>query len=462
VTRPKDDSPPATDAATATYYRRPATSRSDKPLGAVIRVLGANAKPATFKLSSGTCVLGSGPACDIVISEATVSRMHAELTLVPEGVAVHDLDSRNGTLYLGQKVGKMVLALGARLEIGAVQVVLDADAGALAADLMYEGDEYRGIVGGSALSRRLFATLTRLEGSLVTVLVEGESGVGKEVIAKALHEGSSKADGPLIIVNCGAIPRDLVSSELFGHKKGAFTGAVEARKGAFEAADGGTLFLDEIGELPLDVQPVLLRVLETGEVRPVGSDYATHASVRVVAATNRDLAKEVEAGRFREDLYYRLAVVPIKMPPLRERVEDIEPLARHFASSLGIEALPPEVLEQLKSRSFPGNARELRNVIQAYAALGVLPEASRQRSGVLALALNELVDLDRPYAELKEDLNERFTRIYLEALLKRTGGNQTSAARMAGLDRSYVGRLVAKYGFGVGGSRGGPGPAQGG
>jgi len=462
VPRSKNDPPqPAADAATATYYRRPAASRSDKPLGAIVRVLGANAKPATFKLSHGTCVLGSGPACDIVISEATVSRMHAELTLVPEGVAVHDLDSRNGTFYLGQKVEKMVLALGARLEVGAAQVVLDADAGALAADLVYEGDEYRGIVGGSVLSRRLFATLSRLEGSLVTVLVEGESGVGKEVIAKALHE-ASKAEGPLIIVNCGAIPRDLVASELFGHKKGAFTGAVEARKGAFEAADGGTLFLDEIGELPLDVQPVLLRVLETGEVRPVGADLATHTSVRVVAATNRDLAKEVEAGRFREDLYYRLAVVPIKMPPLRERVEDIEPLARHFASSMGIEALPPEVLEQLKARSFPGNARELRNVIQAYAALGVLPEASRQRTGVLALALNELVDLDRPYADLKEDLNERFTRIYLEALLKRTGGNQTSAARMAGLDRSYVGRLVAKYGLGVGGSRSGSGSDQGG
>lgn len=277
--------------------------------------------------------------------------------------------------------------------------------------------------------------------------MSGESGVGKELIARALHEGSSVASGPHVVVNCGAIPRDLVSSELFGHRRGAFTGAVDTRKGAFESADGGTIFLDEIGELPLDVQPVLLRVLETGEVRPVGGD-AKHVRVRVVAATNRDLAEEVRAGRFREDLYYRLAVVQIVVPPLRDRVEDIEVLARRFAVTAGQPDLPPDVLEQIKSRPFPGNVRELRNVVQAWAALGTLPEPSRAREGELERMLADLIDVGSAYADQKEQLNEIFTRVYLQTLLAHTGGNQTQAAKLAGLDRSYLGRLVVKYGLG--------------
>jgi transcriptional regulator with GAF, ATPase, and Fis domain len=446
VTRSIEDDPAESQSkATATYYRGAPTA---SPLGAIVRVLGKKATPSTFRLTSGTCVVGSAPPCDIIIDEPTVSRMHAELNLVPAGVEVRDLGSRNGTFYLGQRVEKMTLALGGRLDIGAATIVVDADTGALEERVSFEGDSYRGIVGTSKATRRLFGLLSRLEGSLVTVLIDGESGVGKEVVARALHEGSQRSEGPLIIVNCGAIPRDLVASELFGHKKGAFTGAVDNRRGAFEAADGGTLFLDEIGELPLDVQPVLLRALESGEVRPVGGDHAHRVSVRVVAATNRDLEAEVAAGKFREDLFYRLAVVRLKIPPLRERIEDIEPLAAHFAASVGAGELPSDVLEKLKARTFPGNARELRNAIQAYGALGVLPEPTRQKTNMLDVGLREMIDLDRPYAAQKDALNDRFTKIYLEALLARTGGNQTSAARMAGLDRSYIGRLVAKYGLG--------------
>jgi DNA-binding NtrC family response regulator len=446
VSRAPAAPPDAYDDATATVVRRP--PKEQRPLGAVLRVVGAKATPQVYRLKSGRCVVGSGPGCDLVIAEATVSRSHLEVDLVPEGIAVRDLGSRNGTFYLGQRVEKMVLAIGARLTVGGrASLEIEADAASLREELDYDKDSYRGIVGASPSMRRLFAMLARLEGSLVTVLIEGESGVGKELIARALHEGSRVSSGPLVIVNCGAIPRDLVASELFGHRRGAFTGAVDARRGAFESADGGTLFLDEIGELPVDVQPMLLRALEAGEVRAVGGDQPTQVSVRVVAATNRDLEKEVPQGRFREDLFYRLAVVRLHVPPLRERLEDVEPLALRFAAAAGLPDVPADVLEKLKARPWPGNARELRNAVQAYAALGVLPEPARSKAALLRVALAEFVDVGRPYARQKDDLGDEFTRVYLEALLAHAGGNQTVAARIAGLDRTYLGRLIAKHGI---------------
>jgi transcriptional regulator with GAF, ATPase, and Fis domain len=414
-----------------------------------VRVLGAKAAPPMLHLRVGTCVLGSGPSCDIVISEPTVSRQHVELGLVPEGVTVKDLGSRNGTFYQGQRVEKMVLALGGRINVGATTVAIEADAEALAQAPEFSGTFYRGIVGVSLPIRKLFAVLTRLEGSLATVLVEGESGVGKELVARALHDGSAVGGGPFIAVNCGAIPRELVASELFGHRRGAFSGAVDARRGAFESADGGTLFLDEIGELPVEVQPVLLRAIELGEVRAVGDDQSKFVKVRLVAATNRNLETEVRAGRFRQDLFYRLAVVRLAVPPLRERPEDVEPLARRFAINMGVGELPVGVIEQLKGRSYPGNVRELQNAIQAYAALGDLPQGT-SRLSTLEQAFSELVDVQRPYAEQKDDVTDRFTRVYLQALMVHASGNQSVAARLAGLNRSYLGRLLVKHGLAKG------------
>jgi DNA-binding NtrC family response regulator len=395
----------------------------------------------------GRCTLGSAEGCDIVIPDNTVSRTHAELALVPEGMLVQDLGSRNGTFYMGQRIDRATLSLGARLELGAVTVVVDANIEALQDGGLHLDDHFRGMIGASVAMKRLFAMLVRLEGSLVTVLIHGESGVGKELVAQAIHEGSTAADGPLVAVNCGAIPRDLAASELFGHKRGAFTGAVDPRKGAFESADGGTLLLDEIGELPLDVQPVLLRALETSEVRPVGESRTKHVRVRVLAATNRDLKQEVALGRFREDLYYRLAVVTVHVPALRERRDDIEPLARAFASAGGMADLPAHIIEQLKSRPWPGNVRELRNVMAAYTALGQFPAESSSASSALELSLGDFVDLKRLYSEQKEELCERFTRIYLQALMARANGNQSTAAKLAGLDRTYLGRLLAKHGL---------------
>jgi two-component system response regulator GlrR len=418
------------------------SKRASERLGTLVRVIGAPAKPTEAPLAAKPLRIGSGEGNDLIIPDRTVSRQHAELSLTNEGVLLRDVGSRNGTFYLGNRVKEIVLGVGARFAVGAVTIALDPDTETLLDGLSFEGTSYRGVLGASARMRKLFALLQRLESSVATVLLEGESGVGKEVVARAIHDGSPHAAGRFVAVNCGAIPKDLVNSELFGHKRGAFTGAVENRKGAFELADRGTLFLDEIGELPLDVQPALLRALELGEIRPVG-DEPRNVRARVIAATNRDLAAEVSAGRFREDLFYRLAVLRVQIPPLRGRPEDIELLAKHFSEH----ELPRNVIEELRSRSWPGNARELRNAIQAYAALGTLPPQSPGPSLDLESIILSSIDPTVPYSDQKERFIEQFTRAYLIALLRYTGGNQAAVARIGKLDRTHVGRMMAKYGL---------------
>ena len=417
-----------------------------RPLGAVVRIVGRRAKPPVHRLHGGTVVIGAGRDADIIVDDPKMSRAHLELRLVPEGVEARDLDSRNGTFYGGQRIHHAVLALGSRLAVGHSEVVLEADRD----DLSEPGSfpRYREILGSSPAQERLFSTLTRLEGSLVTVLVEGPSGVGKELVARAIHRGSALADRPLVTVNCATLGGELARSELFGHRRGAFTGAVDDRIGAFEAADGATLFLDEIGELPLEVQPMLLRAIESGEIVPLGDHRPRRVKVRVIAATNRDLKAQVAEGGFREDLYFRLAVVRLAIAPLDERPDDIPVLARHFARQAGQASLPEEVITALSARRWPGNARELRNAVQAYVALGTLPEGPEMTTGALDHLLRQLVDLDAPFNEQKQAIADRFGRIYFEVLLERAGGNRSEAARIAKLDRSYLGKLLAKHGFG--------------
>ncbi|WP_394848409.1 sigma 54-interacting transcriptional regulator [Pendulispora brunnea] len=418
------------------------------PLGAEIHVLGGPGSPTVFKLSSGSCRAGSGAGCDIVINEPTVSRAHVELTLRTEGVEVHDLGSTNGTFYLGQRVQRMVLSLGARIQIGLVTLVLDADREQLEHVLQHSDTSYRGLLGASAPMRRLFGMLARLEASLTPVIIEGEPGTGKEAIARALHDGSSVSSGPLITINCAALPRELAASELFGHKRNALPGAAEDRMGAFEYADEGTLFLDEICDLPLDVQPMVLKALETGEVRRVGGDTAHQVRVRIIASTSRDLAEEVRQGRLREELYFRIAVVRLRVPPLRERVEDIPALVEKFAADAGVAALPAPIVEDLKTRAWPGNVLELRDTVLAYDALGALPEPTRPKGAILDLALRKLIDPRRAYEEQKAALVDRFTAIWLEELLELTAGNHSAAARYADLERAEIARLAAQYGIG--------------
>lgn len=399
------------------------------------------------RLTDGTLTIGAASSCDLVIEDEAVSRRHVELELVPEGVLVRDLGSRNGTFYLGQRVERLIVAPGALLQVGATQLAID-----VAPDATTEGEPlrlagFRGMIGSSPAMQALFGTIARLDGSLVPVLLLGETGTGKELVARAIHEGSRVAGGPFVALNCSAFARELAASTLFGHRKGAFTGATDARRGAFGAADGGTLLLDEIGELPLDVQPMLLRALESGEVAAVGEDVPLRANVRVLASTNRDLAAEVAQGRFREDLYYRLAAVTLVVPPLRERRQDVAALAEAFARQEGASDLPADVKEALSELAFPGNVRELKNLVRAYVALG---EVRPARPSLLPTSLDEAlaaaVSLDAPFLEQRDAIADRFAAIYVDRVLRESGGNQTAAAKLAGLDRTYFGRLLAKLG----------------
>jgi transcriptional regulator with GAF, ATPase, and Fis domain len=417
---------------------------SSSPLGVVVHVTGIASPPPPYRLAKGYCEVGSAASCDIVIDDPTVSRAHLELGLVPHGVSLRDLGSRNGTYYLGQQVQQAVLTPGARIEVGAASLFIELDREALVTPVSVAGDSYRGVVGKSAAMKRVFGTLVRLEGALIPVLLQGESGVGKELIARAVHDGSAVSEAPMVALNCAALPRGMVESELFGHRRGAFTGAVSDRKGAFESAHGGTLFLDEIGELPVEVQPVFLRALESGEVRRLGDDRPRRVDVRLICATNRDLRQEVAAGRFREDLFYRLAVAVIEVPPLRTRLEDIELLAAMFAAELGAPPLPGDVVEHLRHQRWPGNVRELRNAVAVYTTLGALP-GQHQNDEALDAMLGERVRFDESYAAQKERIVDRFTRAYLERLLRHAGGNLTAAAALAKLDRGYFRRLLDKH-----------------
>jgi two-component system, NtrC family, response regulator GlrR len=307
-----------------------------------------------------------------------------------------------------------------------------------------DGDWHAGIISRSAVMEEALRQARLVADSDSNVLIQSESGTGKELLARALHRASRRATGPFVPVNCSAIPETLLESELFGHSKGSFTGATQARKGLFESADGGTLFMDEVGDMPLAFQAKLLRVLQEGEVRPVGANRSVPVNVRVVSATHRDLEQAVEAGDFRADLFYRLNVVRLDLPPLRERRDDIPLLVRHFLAQINerngrhIEGFAPEAMEALMAASWPGNVRQLQNVVEQAAALStteIVPLSLVQRalrsdpSGVVPLA----------------EARDRFERDYLEELLQITGGNVSSAARLAGRNRTEFYKLLKRH-----------------
>lgn len=440
-----------TDERTERGTQALASPAPKEPLAALVRVVQAArgaSERASLKLGPGSYLIGAGPDCDLIIDDGAVSRNHLRLTLAPEGVVVEDLESRNGTFYLGQKVGKLTLALGSRLRLGETELEIVSDKEDFEGTRSLGLDAYGSLVGRSPSMQRLFTLMKRLEGSLVSVLIEGESGTGKELIARALHENSPVSSGPFIALNCGALDRSLVRSELFGHKKGAFTGAFGENNGAFAEADGGTLFLDEIGELPLDIQPVLLRVLESGTYNRVGESRARPAKVRIIAATHRSLKDDVAEGIFRSDLYYRLMVVSLYAPPLRERAADIPLLIQRLAHELKMEQPSEDVVLALRRRMFAGNVRELKHALLAYQAVGELPLGAPEEScDQLDAALRLFLDPSRPYAEQKEALIDRMTRLYLSELMKLTQGNRSEAARISELQRGYVRRLLEKYGL---------------
>jgi DNA-binding NtrC family response regulator len=410
-------------------------------------------------LDEGTTMVGTHPDNDVVLTDNTVSRYHLELRVRSDGIAVKDLDTTNGTRHGGTKIGQVVLTGPSRLRLGKqteIDIVPDEREIELEA---WHGDRFGGVIGASAVMHQLFALLARVAPTEATVMLAGETGTGKEAIAEAIHQASRRAAGPFVVVDCGSIPHELIASELFGHARGAYTGASSDKRGLIEVASGGTLFLDEIGELALDLQPQLLRVLDKRQVRRVGETAPVDVDIRVIAATHRDLRAMVKAGQFREDLYYRLAVVRAELPPLRERLEDLPALARHFAEEMGRSGfdLSASLLDQLSRHAWPGNVRELRNVVERALSLGssgipeieeAAPRAAASPANVSTPAPSQDV-LELPFKEAKAALIEGFEREYLVHLLARHKGNISRAAAEAGIDRNYIHRLVKKYGIDV-------------
>ncbi|MEO6574254.1 MAG: sigma 54-interacting transcriptional regulator [Polyangiaceae bacterium] len=422
----------------------------------------------TITLRDRTLV-GSAPAAGIVISDPAVSRIHAELELRNDGVWVKDLGSRNGTFVDGVMVVGARIPERGKITLGSTELSL-ADTAPEPVELWPE-DHFGPMIGASTVMRQLFAFLARIAPTDSPVLVLGETGTGKELIATAIHEASPRASKPFVVVDCAALPENLIESELFGHAKGAFTGAVSSRVGAVEAADGGTVFLDEIGELPLSLQPRLLRVLESGTIRRVGETTRRKVDVRFVSATHRDIRTMVNAGAFREDLYFRLAVLPVMLPPLREHPGDIPLLVRHFLPG---NILPTsEMLAVLTKQPWLGNVRELRNFVRRAAALGTreamsMSFDSEPKTGATHAALPSEARISiekrepnrRPDGDFERDVSsldfdsalrafrERWIdlgeREYVRRLLSRHDKNVAAAAKEADVDRTYLYRLIRK------------------
>jgi len=434
-----------TNAIVSTKVRRPSRLRILHDDG--------NTPGPEIPLPAAGVVLGADATCDVVLTDPAVSRKHVTIVPGDAGFDVTDLGSRNGTWLDGAKITRATVPPGTTVRIGTSLVQL------LPAEEPVEippskSTSFGAMLGSSDAMRRVFAVLERASVSDAPVLLLGESGTGKELAARAVHDASKRREGPFVVFDCGAASESLVESTLFGHKRGAFTGAHADHPGAFALAHGGTLFLDEIGDLPLAMQPKLLRMLERGEVTPLGGRKSETYDVRFVAATHRDLPAEVVRGSFRADLYYRLAVVEVLLPALRQRRSDIPEIVRamlrsHRADDSRVEG---PSLERLLGYGWPGNVRELRNVIARAAALAP-PDAKFTempvvlRADAAAAEQEPLARADVPYHEAKDALLARFDREYCEDLLRRASGNLSQAARLARLERKYLYKVLERAGL---------------
>ncbi len=423
-------------------------------------------RPSPFKAREGVVRLGRDATCEVVIEDPFVSRVHLEVRIYPHGVEVVDLDTKNGTHYQGARIRELAVNGEVTLLLGK-QVTVKVRVGDDAAVAPRASRDDAELVGNSTPMQRLRGALSKLAPSPLTVLIEGETGTGKEVVARAIHRMSPRSSKPFVVFDCAAVSPSLIASELFGHVKGAYTGAVGASDGAFRAANGGTLFLDEIGELPLELQPALLRALEARQVKPVGGDQYLTVDVRVVAATNRSLEGEVEASRFRKDLLFRLAVGRVKVPPLRSRADDIPLLAAHFASAFGA-TISARALDALSSQPWPGNVRELRNVVERSVMLSggagsvvtsvddfdddfddeATPAAGVNPSEALVGAMRSPDGqklLEMSFQDAKQAAVESFEREYLVRLIEASAYNLSEAARHSGVHRRYLRELFKKH-----------------
>ncbi len=454
------DKPEPASAREVDVATRAASARSGALAAIMAAVLSGTHKGVT-KPMGGRMRIGKAQDNDLVLTDDTVSRHHCELIRSPEGIHIRDLDSTNGTRVDGTRIREAMVQPGSVVKVGEVEISLRPAAQKVEV-LPSDKPMFGTAIGQSLSMRTIFGVLERIAPTDATVLLEGETGTGKDVLARSIWQASARAPKAFMVVDCGAVSYSLIESELFGHERGAFTGAVASRQGAFELADGGTVFLDEIGELPLDVQPKLLRVLETREFRRVGGNKTMHTNVRVIAATKRDLLREVQAGKFREDLYFRLAVVPVTVPPLRGRREDIPFLVTHILKTAGASEMnvAPETMQALSAHDWPGNVRELRNVLEraVYMAQAV---GSRELS-VIALPGSApptdtafVFEPGKSYRDTRAKYDGEFEKRYVKWLLGRHTGNVSAAAREAKMDRKHLHDMAKKHGLrGEGGDEG--------
>jgi transcriptional regulator with PAS, ATPase and Fis domain len=412
-------------------------------------------------------VIGTSAECDLPVADPRISRKHCELRITERGVALRDLGSKNGTFIRGIPIIEVILPPAVPVTLGNSELVI-LPVGAPTILPLASGTSFGDAIGHSLTMRALFGKLERASPSDETILLLGESGTGKEVLAKAIHANSLRHEGPFVVFDCGAVAPSLVEAELFGYMRGAFTGAAASQPGLLELASGGTLFIDEIGELPLELQPKLLRALESRQIRRLGATDYRPFDARVLAATHRNLKAKIAEGSFREDLYYRLAVVEVHVPALRERKEDIPPLVERFLASRSpprtLADLPPSTLSLLQAHDWPGNVRELRNTVARTIMFPELveelfgsggprsshrPESSgaaigvEDRLDVEARRLGGLLELQLP--EAREVVLERLERSYVAIKLRQHGGNVSRAADAMGISRQLAHRLIDRY-----------------
>ena len=443
----------------------------------------------------GLITIGSLDDINLVIKDDTVSRYHAQIIQADDSYIIKDLDSTNGTWVNQVRIKEAYLAPGCLLKFGSAEFIfqpMDEEVAVVPSNEEKFGD----IIGGNVKMREIYGILEKIAPTNATVVIEGETGTGKEVIAHTLHKMSLRAKKPFVVFDCGAVPESLIESELFGHEKGSFTGAIMTRQGLFELAQGGTIFLDELGELSLELQPKLLRVLEQREVRRVGAAKAIPVDVRVIAATNRKLEEEVRNNRFREDLFYRLSVVRLFLPPLRDRIDDLPLLVKHFLKNssfnrdlngnLKLRSISREALKAMTQYMWPGNVRELLNIVERACSLAdgdcielqdlpdhvarcaqlptqiapapaqvIQPPAtsepekqpsSEPQAPTPQISMPKPADyLSKTFKEAKEDWLSNFEGEYIRALLEKNNYNISQASRESDIDRKYFRKLMKKY-----------------
>jgi transcriptional regulator of acetoin/glycerol metabolism len=413
-----------------------------------VRATAPDGSELVVPLGMNPVVVGTSPDCDLVTPDTHVSRKHCELVLTDKGVVLRDLGSKNGTFVYDLEIHETMLRPNMAVRVGQWKIMIVVTGAPW--DMPLSGSaRFGAAIGGTLVMRALFARLEVAASTDETVLLVGESGTGKELLARAVHDASPRRNGPFAVFDCSAVAPTLIESELFGFVKGAFTGADRERVGIFEQANGGTLFLDEIGELPIDLQPKLLRALEARQFRRIGSNTWHAFDARVVAATHRDLAARMQSGEFRQDLYYRLAVLEARVPPLRERRDDIELLIERFLAAetppLTVHDLPPSSMSMLRAHDWPGNVRELKNML---ARILVFQDAGQtmfdQATSVQGEAKGDSL-LALPLREARQQVIEKFEQTYLLAQLKAHGGNVTRAAEAVGVSRQFLHRLLERY-----------------